>query len=462
MAIAEHEQLLRNGLDALRSWRAANTEEVLDLSGARLSGLRLEGAPLERANFRGAVLSNCLLRMANLTGADLVGANLDSTDLSEAVLSDADLSAILQSARLERTDLTKAMCQSANFTRVDIRTVKYDRAIFHRAVFIGASLPRELLQTTDCTAANFQETDLSGVNLADRDFSSCDFSHANLAEACFRATALRSAKFDGCDLQRADMTGADCTAAIFISANLSNACLRNTNLRGSNFSIANMCGADISHADFYEASLADARMEHLRGAPAARNLLTTRIERPVHYFESAVLSPVDRWLDWETVRIAGRLPLFGASYSALIAIPLFFYGLKIYNDKIALLRHWAEQTRSGTADYQMAQTVLDQLHPLPVPALSALLLLSTMCLAIGSTIYALACPSRVKEFSRDQWKYQLGLSIVHYLADAWRGRVWRVAAFVFYFIGGAGAAIVLVSKLVNVARFLLGNQAWSF
>jgi hypothetical protein len=86
-------------------------------------------------------------------------------------------------------------------------------------------------------------------------------------------------------------------------------------------------GADITHADFYEATLADARMGRLSGAATARNLLTTRISVPVYYFESAVLSPFERWFDWERVRIAGRLPLFAASYSALIAIPLFFYAL---------------------------------------------------------------------------------------------------------------------------------------
>jgi hypothetical protein len=204
-------------------------------------------------------------------------------------------------------------------------------------------------------------------------------------------------------------------------------------------------------------------MERIRGAPSAKNLLTTRITRPVHYFDSAILRPVEKWLDWEKVRIAGRLPLFAASYSGLIAIPLFFYVLEIYNDKVLLIRGWAEQTLSsaGSTDYHLAQMVLQRLHPLPVPAFSALLLLSTLALAAGSTIYALACPSRVKEFSRDQWTYQLGLSAVHYMADAWRGMPLRVAALALYLGGGIGAGIVLLSKLVGVAKFLLSSNAWS-
>ena len=224
------------------------------------------------------------------------------------------------------------------FNQADLQTTKYDRAMFRGAQFVNAVVPHGLLRSADCTGANFQQVDLSGADLSGRDFSSCNFGASKLAKARLQGANLKLARFGDCDLHGADMTGADCEGAAFNSATLTEASLRNANLKGSSFSSANLDKADISHADFYEASLDDARMERLRGAPAARNLLTTRIGRPVHYFESAELSICDKWLDWELVRIAGRLPLFGASYSALIAIPLFFYGLQIYNDKVELLR----------------------------------------------------------------------------------------------------------------------------
>jgi hypothetical protein len=168
-------------------------------------------------------------------------------------------------------------------------------------------------------------------------------------------------------------------------------------------------------------------------------------------------------LDWEKVRIAGRLPVFAASYSVLIAIPLFFYALEIYNDKVSLIRGWAEQELSGggKTDYHIAQMVLQRLHPLPPPAMSTLLLVSTLLLAAGASIYALACPSRVKEFSRDQWTYQLRHSAVHYMGPAWSRKPWRLAALALYILGRFGAGIVLVTKLANVAMFILSTQTWS-
>lgn len=205
-------------------------------------------------------------------------------------------------------------------------------------------------------------------------------------------------------------------------------------------------------------------MRQIRGAPKARNLLSTRIRQqsPVQYFDSAVVSCFDRWLHWETLRVAGKLPLFTASYSVLIAIPLFFYTWEIYNDKVKLVRGWAEQAQSstGTMENHMALMVLQKLQPLPLPELSELLLASTIFLAVGATIYALACPSRVKEFSRDQWTSQLGHSVVHYMADAWRGTIWRGIALFFYISSGLGAAIVLGSKLPNVAALIFRNQTW--
>ena len=434
MADPAHVIALKQGRDAFRVWRDQHRETVPDLSAA------------------------------DLTGEDLTGVKLDGCNLSAAIFRNAILSsAQLQNARLEKTDFTGANCVGTNFSRSDLRSIKYEGATFRGAIFQSVLMPHGLLRSTDCRGANFQQTDISGADLSGRDFSSANFQSAKLANAQLRETNLRGARFDDCELRGADMTGADCGEANFERATLTEASLRLANLRGGNFNRANLGGADISDADFYETILTDARMERVRGAPAARNLLTTRIERPVYYFESAILSPLDRWLDWQTVRIAGRLPVFGASYSALVAIPLFFYLLEIYNDKVALLRIWAGQTsaRGAAADYYIASAILERLHPLPVPALSALLLISTIFLAIDATIYALACPSRVKEFSLDQWKYQLGLSAVHYLADVWRRRNWRVAAFVFYLFGGVGAMIVLGSELFSVAEFLLRNHSWS-
>jgi hypothetical protein len=148
--------------------------------------------------------------------------------------------------------------------------------------------------------------------------------------------------------------------------------------------------------------------------------------------------------------------LFGASYTGLIIIPTYIYFLGIYNDKIQAVRTWITHT-VGTASglpAAAATAVLDHLHPEGVPESFFLLFISTLCLAAAATIYAVACPSRVKAFSRDQWCDELRRPLIHYLPDAWRGRLVRLACFSLYLIGAGGAVWVLTWKLWRVGVIL--------
>lgn len=182
----------------------------------------------------------------------------------------------------------------------------------------------------------------------------------------------------------------------------------------------------------------------------------------VKYFDYCIRKLPEKWCDWEKLRIFGKLPLFGASYAALIFIPLFFYFLAIYNDKVDIVKIWAKQTVSMNHSDPLALLLIDRLHPLPVPNLSLVLLLSTLCLAIASSIYALVCPSRIKEFSKDQWTDQLGHSLVHYWALSWKYRKTRLTCLCFYIFGGIGVLWVIGNKVFNAAVFIFNNSQMTF
>src|SRR5262249_27931627 len=152
--------------------------------------------------------------------------------------------------------------------------------------------------------------------------------------------------FNSARLDHADLAESDCEQASFQASDLSSADLTGANFSRAQLSSSILNDANISGTNFFEATLDRARMRHIRGAPAALHLLSPFIQHPVSYFETAVVHPVDRWLDWQRVRIAGRLPFFAVSYSALAAIPFFFYVLEIYNDKVDLVRAWASRELS--------------------------------------------------------------------------------------------------------------------
>ena len=215
------------------------------------------------------------------------------------------------------------------------------------------------------------------------------------------------------------------------------------NLEGANLVGAMLAEAHLAGASFQDAHLHGTFLGWVSGAEHAYDLLTVRLapinDSPTHppeentdYFELCVRPWPERWLDWERLRAVGRLPLFGISYTALILIPIVFYGLALYNDKIDLVRAWAEQavTLPDHSLHRFAPLVLDRLHPRPIPSLSFLLVVSTILLAAASTLYTAFCQSRIKEFSRDQWCDELRRSLLHYWPLAWKHRYLRLWYFI--------------------------------
>jgi hypothetical protein len=223
--------------------------------------------------------------------------------------------------------------------------------------------------------------------------------------------------------------------------------------------------ANLRGALLYEAILDEAALGEVHGAYQAGGLETTRLmEGDARYFERCDRPWPERRLDWERLRVVGRLPLFGISYTALILIPVVFYGLALYNDKIELVRAWAEQAATAPDHllHRLALIALERLHPRPIPNQSLLLLVSTVLLAAGSTLYTFFCPSRVKEFSRDQWCDQLGRSLLHYWPLAWKHRYIRLVCAACYALGGFGALWVLSTKLWRTGQFIWRYSTWSW
>ena len=152
----------------------------------------------------------------------------------------------------------------------------------------------------------------------------------------------------------------------------------------------------------------------------------------------------------------GKLPLFGASYLALFFIPLFFYVLAKFNEHIDIIKLWSSNISSNNPEYivNLANIISSKINPIAVPQRSLSLLFSTVFLALGATLYTFFCPSRIKEFSRDQWVDQLGKSLLHYWPHAWRYPPVRIICVLSYLIGGIGIILVILEKLIEVGIFI--------
>jgi uncharacterized protein YjbI with pentapeptide repeats len=443
MADTRYINLLRGGIDQFNRSRTALPQEVIDLTGANLEEINMQyaGVNFSNANMQSAILNNRVFQTADFSGADLANAQLKSANLSNANLQDADLS---------NADCTSCNLSGANLTGVKVTS----KTNFSAANFGGAAINSDILRKAKITGAS-----LNGIDLRDMDFtdSSCEFGrlnlqNSNLQRANFSGAKLVEWAFDNSQLQGANFRGADLSRAGLHAANLTNADLTGAVLRRTSLRNTILDRANIADADFFEATLTEASASDMKGAYSARNLLSTKVDSELLYFSDIERSWPERWLDWERIRIVGRLPVFGASYAALATIPFYIYALGIYNEKISAIRAWLEHASEDTngISKSTAAAVLAHLHGEPIPDRFLVLFISTICLAIAATIYALACPSPVKEFTRDRWCDELGKPLIHYWPEAWKRRHLRLPCAALYAVGGIGVAYALIPKLWSV------------
>jgi hypothetical protein len=327
------------------------------------------------------------------------------------------------------------------------------------------------------------EADLSRADLSEVDLSQIALGRANLTETILFKADLRGANLSGATLIQADLGRANLTEANLNEANLSGATLGNANLSqatlvgatlsGANLAGTNLCkaslrdadlsGATLAQATLTEAELARANLSLVRGSHQAHDLETVRLkEGDANYFETCRRPWPECRIDWERLKVMGRLPLFGISYTALILIPIIFYGLALYNRYIDLVHAWAKEAIASPDHplHRLAPRILEHLHHLTIPSLSFVLFVSTILLAAASTMYTASCPPRIKEFSRGQWCDQFGRSLLHYWPLAWKHRYIRLTCAACYALGGTGALLVLGTKVWKTALFILQHSTF--
>ncbi len=123
MANADHEKVLRAGIDQWNRWRREHGSVQFrpDLCGIQLdSECWLEEGDFRWTDLRGARLSGTILAKSNffkadLSGADLVGAFVPNSTLIRANLTHANLSgAILNASNFLEADLSGANLKNAD------------------------------------------------------------------------------------------------------------------------------------------------------------------------------------------------------------------------------------------------------------------------------------------------------------------------------------------------------------
>lgn len=268
-----------------------------------------------------------------------------------------------------------------------------------------------------------------------------------------------------------DVVGSDLGSADLLKADLSHANLSEASLSGANLSRADLSGADLTSAILSEAFFIEARLNKtsfnlVRAARSAKFLARVVVEDgPSLHFETCERAWFERWLDWERIRTLGRLPLFTASYLVLLAIPVFIFLLAHYNNHLIPLLEWAKVVAEQPDQdfHELGIQIKEHLRSIAPPSQMAWAWVASVFLALATTLYHLRCPSRVKEFSRDQWCDEHKNDLIHYWPLSWKERPTRLICVISYIIGGTLALWIFGTKAWRALHYIIENtpNPWS-
>lgn len=449
---------------------APDPEGAANFANATMRGANLSGAVLRGANFHKATLDGTDFEGANLQDAKFVQAFLPGARFRKATLSGCEFTG---GATLTKADLSGATAIGSSFNRAEMAGADLSRCVFSpegrqtaetpSVSFVSANLTGATLAGAQLYRATFDGAKLLGATFDGADMAWARLTgRADMSGATFRKAVLVWAHFQEGFMSRADLTGAVCRGAHFIQVQMPEAVLSKADFTEAEFTDADLSKADVRGAVFREAQLQGSKWSHVRNLAEARDLATTIVPeaKEAKYVDTCEVGWVDSVAGWERLRAFGRLPLFGASYVVLLTIPAYLYFLAWFNAQVAAVREALANLEDRYDNVVINRLAAHgpELNPLPMPSWPLLTLCSTVLLAVASTIYAVFCPPRIKEFSRDMWCDQLRKPLIHYWPYSWRFPALRVACGVCYLVGGAGALVVIARKLITATVFIVNHS----
>ncbi|MCP4204728.1 MAG: pentapeptide repeat-containing protein [bacterium] len=300
--------------------------------------------------------------------------------------------------------------------------------------------------------ANFQGCDLSGASFQNTQLSNADFSRADLRRAKFQGGSVKRAKFWNCDCTGMELAGGLAVGAHFKEARLTRARLVNQNCTQAILNTVDLTGAVLNNVSLTESKLKDTNFSgavlewvNLTGAEFRGSKFSHRTKLRVRFDENhssfsdgsdeLVYSASDR-LNWGFLRAIGRFPLFAVSWSALLACLVTINTIGLLNERM----------------------LIDSIqYPVPVPHRMSFILLGSLLLVVGTTIYRTRCPLRVQEFSETRWVEEHGHPRLLYVSEklSRRGSQWLTALSTL--LGG-----ILGLVLVGERIWISAGYVWRF
>ena len=273
----------------------------------------------------------------------------------------------------------------------------------------------------DLRDVEVEDRDLAGALLNNVDLSGATFRRCNLVGACFDDAILAHTQFCQCDLSRSTVRSTDLTRTKLIKCILDNTDFSDS--RGFS-QITSITSCKIND----------------RGADVTFDITQCRL--------------LDRFLSWDSIRAVGQLRLFVPSYAGLLITIFFLLSVAVLNVYLEVARDLvASLTHKNFLSGDLGGKIVLVLGPWEPSWRHFATLFSFFGVAVGSTLY-LFCPSRVREFTLDHWKYIAERPSFEYLVQTWASPQVRICCVTSYGLGGAAAAALIVDTFIRAVTLI--------
>lgn len=160
--------------------------------GAQLAGALTTGSQFIDCDFTGAVLNGSIHTRSAFTNCRFTGVNLFAAIFEECKMVGTDFTNVLwDGITINGGDWSYTNLRHANFTRQDLRSVR-----FMEADLTESKLEKADLRGADLTRTNLTKTKLAGADLRGADMSGVNFKALDLAKVridMFQAVAFAKA-----------------------------------------------------------------------------------------------------------------------------------------------------------------------------------------------------------------------------------------------------------------------------
>ena len=268
MADQEHLTTLFKGVASWNSWKSANKDVKIDLSGIEIKDLDLSYVDLSEVNLTGAKFENVVLDHSLLEKTDLQFANLTNVSMVSARLIGSNLT----HAVLNRIDWTKAQLELPFLKGALLEEIILDHAYidsyFNEHCQIRNSNFTAHVDLTNfrMNYVTFDHVDLSGVNLSGRggfhcSFYFCDLSRADLSDCDFSEITLYDTSFEKANLVNCNLSDSNQSGVNYSGANLQGVNLSGSKLFNSNLNDANLYAANLKRTSIIETSVVNTNFD---------------------------------------------------------------------------------------------------------------------------------------------------------------------------------------------------------